>query len=87
MKMGARNLIYVLKNIEISMAIFVQFIVLKIVKMMKCFVPEQEVQSMDATAKMNASLKTTIFGEKLLDPSVLDGVQQSVTNMRFYAHQ
>ena len=47
MKMGARNLIYVLKNIEISMAIFVQFIVLKIVKMMKCFVLEQEAQSMD----------------------------------------
>jgi len=86
MKMDARNLIFVLKNTEISMETYAQYTVQKTAKMMKYSVQEHETPSMVATARTNASQRTLTNGEKLQDLTVPDGVQLSAMNMKSCAH-
>merc|ERR1712018_1034048 len=64
---------------------YAQYIVLRTAKMTKYSVPEHETQSMAATAKTNVNQRIPINGEKLQDLIVPDGVQLSVTSMKFCA--
>ena len=85
MKMVARTPTFVLKSTETSMVTYVQYIVQRTVKMTKFSALEQETQSMAVTAKTHVNQRTLTNGEKLQDLTAPDGVQLSVSNMKFYA--
>ena len=84
MIMDVKILICALKTTETSMAIYAQSIAPKIVMMNKCFVQEQEVQSMVAIVLTNAKTKGLINGEKRPEIHVPDGVQEYARITKYY---
>ena len=85
MMTDARTRTFALKSTKISMVMYAQYIVQRIVKMTKFSALEQETQSMVVTARTHVNQRTLTNGEKLQDLTAPDGVQLSVSNMKFYA--